>query len=111
MSVHIGNIIRDYINQKKISPVQFAKMIGKNPIVISRILNKPYLHCKLLLQISQALNHDFLQYYGVETSEKLKKENDDMRLNMQQLEREIEMLKNENDYLKQINKMLIDKKG
>lgn len=112
MEVHIGKIIKDQIHDQRIRPSEFAKMLGIAPLGVSRIFHKQHIHSKLLVKISEVLKHDFFRYYsaGAGSSEQMKTQNDECQKKNSQLELEVEKLKIENDYLKQMNKLLMEKK-
>lgn len=112
MPVHIGNKIKEVLYQKRIPAAKFARMLDINPKGISRILKKQDLHCKLLGQISELLGHNFFQYY-MPTGEEGKdgqSQLDFLKEKIAVQEKELEMLKKENGYLKQINELLAAKK-
>ena len=112
MEIHIGKIIREQLYQQRIRPSEFAKMLGIFPVGVTRIFHKQHIHSKLLLKISELLKHNFFQYYTLDKDDagQMKKQNEDSGQKVSQLENEIEKLKIENDYLKQMNKLLIEKR-
>ncbi len=109
MDIHIGKIIRDYVDAKKISSPAFAKMLGQHPDGIARIFYRKNMHSKLLLQISQALNHNFFQYYVADPQQE-KKKNEELEQKLLQLQNENTQLKTENSYLKEMYFMMKEKK-
>lgn len=104
MAIHIGEKIKDVVYHKRISHTEFAKMLGKNPKYISRIFHKQDIHCKLLKNISELLKHDFFQYYITGS------QSGGVMNSFSSLEKEIETLRKENGYLKQINELLAGRK-
>lgn len=112
MALNIGRKIKDVLYEKRMSSSEFAQKLGKSPKGISRLLSKQDLHCKLLKQISELLGHNFFQYY-MPAAEAKAEEKNDLSFYKEKIavqEKEIEMLKKENSYLKQMNELLAGKK-
>jgi len=110
MDIHIGEIIRNYLETKKISSPAFAKMLGMHRDGVARIFYRKHFHSKLLLQISQALNHNFFQYYVPEMVQEEKKKNEELQGHLLKLQTENDQLKTKNDFLEEMMQMMKGKK-
>lgn len=109
MNVHIGNIIRNYLYEHKITPPVFAKMMGIDPKAISvSIYSKHYMSTMKIVKISQILNHNFFQYYLAEQPE-VKKKYEELEKQLSDLRTENERLKSENKYLKELYTLMKEK--
>lgn len=112
MSIHIGKIISDYLEEKRISRPTFARMIGKHPDGIFRLFLRQHLHTTLLLKISQQLNHNFFQYYVTDIQQENrqltenKKLITDLQQQTSQLQKENERLQTETNLLKEMFVMM-----
>ncbi|MBI4929564.1 MAG: hypothetical protein HY841_02290 [Bacteroidetes bacterium] len=113
MKTHIGNKIKELLDEKKMSVREFAKLIDVTPNSVYVMLKKDLLNPKWIEIISEALGYDLYQHAYApsagssaantqttlntlrEENESLKKQNEDM--------------KKEIAYLKEINELL--KKG
>lgn len=61
--MRIGSIIKEVLDKKGISVIQFAKMIPCSKANAYKILSKENLDGNLLIRISEILNYDlFLEY-------------------------------------------------
>ncbi|MDR1552849.1 MAG: hypothetical protein LBS69_05235 [Prevotellaceae bacterium] len=61
--VHIGNIIRQKVNQSAFTVAEFAKLINKTRENVYDIFKRPSVDTALLLQISKVLNYDFFKHF------------------------------------------------
>ena len=102
MSVQIGNIIKTIMEEKRVSASDLASRLGVHPGSISRIFNYTHMHSSLLSKLSQALGHDFFKYFSQDI--RVEKSSADKQLD--ELNKELEALRKENGYLKQINELL-----
>ena len=118
MEIHIGNIIRRVVFEKKaaIQPITVALEISQGSM--SRIYASPSLHASVLQKLSVALKYDFFEVYSKELNlpkEEIKKEvvvvtvSDSEKI-IAERDAEIVSLKKEMGYLKQINDLLLLKK-
>jgi len=101
--IHIGKTLRKVMQRKGISTIELGKMIGRDDSAVSKMLRKPYLHSKVMIDISSALGHDLFQYLyqpGEWPANKALKQQ------VQELEKENETLKKENELLKEVNALL-----
>jgi predicted transcriptional regulator len=101
--IHIGKTLRKLMQHKNISTAKLGKMIGRDKSAVSKMLLKPYLHSKVMLDISKALKHDLFQYLYQPgewpANKQLLQENE-------QLKKEMQILIKENEYLKKINGLM-----
>ena len=102
MPVQIGSVIRKVMEDKKISSSELASRLGVHPGSISRIFNYKHMHSSLLAKLSQALGHDFFKYF----SQDIRVERSEGEKQIEQIKKEMEVLRKENGYLKQINELL-----
>jgi hypothetical protein len=106
MSVHIGSIIKNYCNERRISVSALSKMLGMDNSSIYRIYSRPYLDTDTLLKFSTALKHNFFQYFWEEKTNI--SDADVLRLKEEivKLKREIEEIKRKNEMLQRENELL-----
>ena len=90
------------MEEKNISSSELASRLGVHPGSLSRIFNYRHMHSSLLQKLSQALGHDFFKYF----SQDIRVERPEAEKQMELLRREMEQIKKENGYLKQINELL-----
>ena len=107
MPVQIGSVIKKVMEEKNISSSELASRLGVHPGSISRIFNYRHMHSSLMQKISQALGHDFFKYF----TQDIRVERPESEKQLDQLRKEIEVLRKENGYLKQINELLTNKTG
>jgi hypothetical protein len=60
---HIGEKIQDIATEKGVRPTDLARKIGRTSQSMYDIYRRPSITTDLLQQISEALDHDFFQYY------------------------------------------------
>ena len=60
-NLHIGKMIKSFVREKPINDVDFAKMIGKSRQNIYDLYNRNDVNVKLLLTISEVLQHNFFK--------------------------------------------------
>lgn len=117
MALHIGKLIRSHLEQLGMTKSEFARRISTSPQNIYGIFKRKSCDTELLRDISKVLNFDFFQYYstsalimdeknggkgGVITAMDLKRELDNNR-------KELEILRSENEYLKEIHRLMKEK--
>ena len=107
MSVQIGNVIKKVMEDKHVSPSELASRLGVHPGSISRIFNYKHMHSSLVQKISQVLGHDFFKYF----TQDIKVERAASDKQIDELKKELDVLRKENGYLKQINELLTLKTG
>ena len=100
--IHMGKIVRALVRQKNIGRNKFAALLGMNERSLSDLYRRKKLHTSLLEKISTALNHDMFQYVYTEGASPTEKK---LQEKITQLEKEMEVLKTENNYLKEIVKL------
>ena len=62
--VHIGEIIKEFVIERKLTPSKFAKMIGLQRQNIKKtIFMKSSIDTNLLSEIGEVLDFDFFKYY------------------------------------------------
>jgi len=100
--IHMGKLVKRLLKQKNINTKKFAEQIGLKYRSVYDLFHRKKLHTSHLEKISTALNHDMFQYvYSEGTSPAEKK----LQEKITQLEKEMEVLKTENSYLKEIVKL------
>lgn len=62
--VHIGKLIKEQLDKKKMSVSQFAQKINTNRNNIYNIFTRQSIDTQLLFTISIVLEHNFFQYYN-----------------------------------------------
>jgi transcriptional regulator with XRE-family HTH domain len=107
MSVQIGSVIKKVMEDKRVSPSELASRLGVHPGSISRIFNYKHMHSSLLQKLSQALGHDFFKYF----TQDIRVERPEAEKQVEEIKKEMELLRKENGYLKQINELLTLKVG
>ena len=61
--IHIGQLIRQELERQERTPTWLARKINCERPNVYYIFSQQSINTDLLLRISQALNHDFFQYY------------------------------------------------
>ena len=102
MAVQIGTIIKKVMEEKNVSSSELASRLSVHPGSISRLFNYRHMHSSLLQKISQALGHDFFKYF----TQDIRVERPESDKQIEILRKDIEQLRKENGYLKQINELL-----
>lgn len=64
--IHIGKIIEEEMRRQERTPAWLARKINCARPNVYYIFRQESLNTDLLLRISQALSHDFFQYYSKE---------------------------------------------
>jgi len=71
--IHIGNIIKDKLNEKSMSVTELALLINRQRSTVYDIFERKSIDTELLIKIGTALNYDFiLNVYYPDTSQKAK---------------------------------------
>lgn len=119
MSIHIGNIIQDYVAENRISVTKLATLLNKNRSTIYNIFDRKGIDSELLLEISQKLKHNFFEYYskdlerkGIIISEKQSNPDEKDPINvslMESLENKLAVAEKEITLLREINTLLKEK--
>ena len=119
MHLPIGNIIQQKLKESGLSNAEFARKLNCTPQNVFNILERDSLDTALLLNISEALSHNFFSYFeilvknkGLNKAEKkviaaLQKE--PKNENILSLKEELEYLNLHINYLKEINQLLSEK--
>ncbi|TND09330.1 MAG: hypothetical protein FD123_1417 [Bacteroidetes bacterium] len=119
VNIHIGKIVRQHLEEVGMTKSEFARRINTSPQNIYGIFKRQSIDTELLRDISRVLGYDFFQYYAstsmvvsedktaygklqVKTAMELQNELDSLR-------KEVEVLRNENTYLKEIHRLLKEK--
>ena len=102
MAIQIGNVIKKVMEEKNVSSSELASRLSVHPGSISRLFNYRHMHSSLLQKISQALGHDFFKYF----TQDIRVERPESDKQIEILRKDIEQLRKENGYLKQINELL-----
>ena len=61
--IHIGQLNRQELDRQERTPTWLARKINCERPNVYYIFSQQSINTDLLLRISQALNHDFFQYY------------------------------------------------
>ncbi|MDR2292092.1 MAG: XRE family transcriptional regulator [Prevotellaceae bacterium] len=61
--VHIGNIIRQKVNESSLTVTEFARLINKTRENVYDIYKRPSIDTALLLQISKILDYNFFKHF------------------------------------------------
>ena len=101
--VHTGNLVSEKIKQLRLSNAEVARKISRPRSAISPLLKRPSMQCYLLWELSIALDYDFFDVLSAKLSEKTAgKIFSVTKQKISSLEKEIETLKKENEFLKEI---------
>lgn len=128
MAIHIGQIIKRQLKTVGMNKAEFARRINRTPQNVYDIFGRQSLDTKLLIEIGRVLNHNFFVYFTDEdalgvanegeteylTTDKKNGIQKKLSLVEHQLEicnKEKVLLIKENEYLKEINQLLKDKKA
>lgn len=106
LGIHIGKTLKRLLEKQGVSPEELGERIGKGRTTVYAMLRQKYLHSGLMVKISEALKHDIIQYlYQPEDLPGNKK----LQQKVEEMEHEIETLRKENNYLKELNTLLKQK--
>ena len=107
MEIHIGSLIRKVVYDKRIGMGDLAKKMGVHPGSIGRILDYPSMQLTSLRKFCEVLDYDFFAIYSedlkVTKKEIVKTECEKM---LEESKNELEKVKLENAFLKEINELL-----
>jgi hypothetical protein len=106
MSVHIGSIIKDYCDERRITAAMLSKMIGKDTSRVYRIFGRSHLDTDILHAYSVALKHNFFQYLWEEETKTSDTEVLRLKQEIGLLDQEVEELKRKNEMLMRENELL-----
>ena len=98
--VHTGQLLRKYVNQKRINQAGWARQQGVNATTIAQYLKNPDMRIGTLIAISQTLNHNFLQDIASLLPAQMPHTPNTLDEKLAALEKENEKLKTENELLK-----------
>jgi transcriptional regulator with XRE-family HTH domain len=105
--LHLGSIIKEVCVQKNVKLSQFADSIGTSKQNIIGIYKRKSLDSELLFKISKALKYNFFKHYIIPEDESFN-ENKEMRklkINITNLETELDEAKKEITYLREITNL------
>lgn len=68
-NIHIGKLVQDFVKQNHINSAELARKIGKTRQNIYDLYKRDDVEVKLLLAISEALNHNFFNDICTQKSE------------------------------------------
>lgn len=101
--VHIGHTLGLLLKKLGLSSTDLCNLLGVSRQTAQRMLRKKYLHARLLVRISEVLQHDVVRYLylpeDLPGNAALKKQ-------VEELEKENERLKKENKMLEEMNVLL-----
>ena len=118
MALHIGKLIRQHLEEAGMTKSEFARRIGTSPQNIYGIFKRKSCDTELLREISRVLSFDFFQYYS--TNALIVEEKGaggkthvlsapDLKRELDARTRELDILKSENEYLKEIHRLMKEK--
>ncbi|MHB8260725.1 MAG: hypothetical protein ACYDCN_14010 [Bacteroidia bacterium] len=96
MELHIGQMVKQRMLQLQMKPTVFAKQLGVSYKHVQQLYNRQEYHCTLLRKVSQVLEYDFFQHYTSVNA-----------MQLETLNKKIEVLEKENASLKYENKLLV----
>lgn len=106
MPLHIGSVIKTYCESRFISVKQLCNLMGVKPISVYHIFKASDLRAGAILRVSNALKHDFFQYYQANIESDPRKKITELSQQLQDLTKSNEALKNENLILKTENDLM-----
>ncbi len=115
---HIGERIKQYLTENKISVIEFSKKINRSRAFVYSIFERESIDTSTLLSISKVLNHNFFQYFSddyyilkEERAQYLKTTEESKKLNFELLDckKELAELKEKYELQKKINSLLEEK--
>jgi hypothetical protein len=109
MNVHIGEKIKKRAKELKIGSTELGSLINTTKQNVYGIYKRPTIDVQLLYDISKALKFNFFQYYAIpelNTESKTYKEFTLLKKENEKLKADIRTLKEKNDLLQKINKLL-----
>ena len=121
MAIHIGQLIRKRVEETGMSKSEFARRVNTTSQNIYGIFKRKSLDTELLTKISSVLKYDFFQHYSHEpllaedhkrasykTRAKLitTKTLAELTAELENCQKELELFRKENAYLKKINELL-----
>lgn len=123
MSIHIGKLIKQRLEEIGINKSELARRINTTPQNIYGIFKRTSIDTDLLRQISHVLEFDFFQYfeqeylvvqearphYKTKSPKNRAKSVAELKIELDKCLKELELLKKENTYLKEINNLLKEK--
>jgi hypothetical protein len=97
---HIGQLLRKYVNEKRIHQRAWARHQGVQPHFISRYLRRPEMKISTLFTISLILKNNFLREIAdmlppeiPSRTDRLLQENENLKKENERLRTELELLK------------------
>jgi predicted transcriptional regulator len=117
MALHIGKVIRQHLEEVGMTKSEFARRISTSPQNIYGIFKRKSIDSELLREISRCLNFDFFQYYSTSSlvlDEKGSGKSHvitalDMKRELDSCKKELEIIRSENEYLKEIHRLMKEK--
>ena len=119
MALHIGKLVRKHLEEVGMTKSEFARRLDTSPQNIYGIFKRKSIDTNLLKNISTILNYDFFQYYASgalyvsEDRAPYGKERVisalDLQKEMERLKKDFDIVRTENNYLKEILQLMKDK--
>ena len=94
----INDKINEYLDSNHITRLTLGKLLSISTVKVYSILRKKAISCEEVYKISQALNHDFFQYF---------QPNNKKDETIQQLNDKVAILESENEKLRTERDLLI----
>lgn len=122
MALHIGKVVRKHLEEAGMTKSEFARRLETSPQNIYGIFKRKSIDTQLLKEISNVLNYDFFQYYTtaalvVQEEKAAYGVKDkvftalDLQREVEKLRKDLEIMKNENQYLKEIHQLMKEKQA
>ncbi len=107
MEIHIGNIIRKVVYDRRIRMGDLAQKMGMHQGSISRVLDSAAMQTTMVKKFCVVLDYDFFAHYSEELKvTKKETEKSECEKLLEENKNELEKVKLENVYLKEINELL-----
>lgn len=120
-AIHIGKKIREELYKQKISVIEFGKLINRSRNVVYDIFERESIDTGLLNKIGKVLKIDFFSIYSIQkeysssntksfhVSEPNTLYGKNQNEELKNLQKQVEILQTEINYLKKINSLLENK--
>lgn len=113
MPIHIGKIILQHVESLGQNKSEFARRIGVTPQNVYTVFRRESINTDLLLRISRVLGYNFFQYYALheplvvtDGDAQTYASAHELEKDVNELQREKELLVQENAYLKELNNLM-----
>lgn len=101
-NLNAAKMVKDYIEDNRYSKASLARAMGISNPSLSKRLNGTFMDVESLIRFSKFLNHDF--FSDISDLLEVQKSKNETDIKIQELEKEVEILKRERDLLSEILK-------